>query len=144
MHRPRSQIAEELAACICCNECLEVCPALSSPLAIETLNRETLNSPISPEVARFTQACYQCGACVSPCPVGLHRDDLMLWLKMRLLRDDLSVSSDSTWGDRPRMTFHPASASKTHRARLASPLPQDGSSRFHPPDAKTRRRETSW
>lgn len=85
MHRSRSQVAEELAACIRCNECLTACPALPLPIQIETLNRETLVERISPEVARFADACYQCGACVPVCPVGLHRDAMMLWLKMRLL-----------------------------------------------------------
>ena len=89
MHRSRSQVAEELAACIRCNECLAACPALPAPMQIEALNRETLVERISPEVARFAQACYQCGACVPVCPVGLHRDAMMLWLKMRLLRGGL-------------------------------------------------------
>jgi len=52
------------------------------------LNRETLSGTISDPVARFAQACYQCGACVSPCPVGLHRDAMVMWLKIRLLARD--------------------------------------------------------
>lgn len=87
MHRSRSHVAEELAACIGCNECLAACPALPAPIQIETLNRETLGPHISPAVGRFAQACFQCGACVPVCPVGLHRDAMMLWLKMRLLAD---------------------------------------------------------
>ena len=86
MHRSRSQIAEELAACICCNECLIACPALPMRIQIEALNRETLVERMTPDVAHFAQACYQCGACVPVCPVGLHRDAMMLWLKMRLVR----------------------------------------------------------
>jgi len=86
MHRSRTHIAEELSACIRCNECLIACPALPSPIAIKTLNQETLDGPISTEVAKFAQACYQCGACVPVCPAGLHRDSMMLWIKMRLLR----------------------------------------------------------
>lgn len=93
MHRSRSQVAEELAACIRCNECLSACPALATPITIKTLNRETLTEPISPDVARFAQACYQCGACVPVCPVGLHRDAMMLWLKLRLLRGDVAASA---------------------------------------------------
>lgn len=91
MHRTRSQVAEELAACIRCTECLDACPALPAPLPIETLNRETLDEPVSPAVMRFAQACYQCGACVPVCPAGLHRDAMMLWLKMRLLRGDVGA-----------------------------------------------------
>jgi Na+-translocating ferredoxin:NAD+ oxidoreductase RnfC subunit len=86
MHRPRSQVAEELAACIRCNQCLAACPALAAPITIETLNRETLDGPISAPVMRFAQNCYLCGACVPVCPVGLHRNTMMTWLKMRLLR----------------------------------------------------------
>lgn len=86
MHRSRSQVAEELAACIRCNECLMACPALPIPITIKTLNRETLAGPLSPAVAEFASACYQCGACVPVCPAGLHRDAMMLWLKMRLLQ----------------------------------------------------------
>ncbi len=89
MHRSRSQVAEELAACIRCNECLSACPALPAPITIKTLNRETLTEAISPDVAQFAKACYQCGACVPVCPVGLHRDAMMLWLKMRLLSGDV-------------------------------------------------------
>ncbi len=91
MHRSRTQVADELTACIRCNECLAVCPALSTPIQIETLNRETLGPHISLAVARFAQACYQCGACVPVCPVGLHRDAMMLWLKMRLLANNQGI-----------------------------------------------------
>ena len=86
MHRPASQVAEELSACIRCNECLAACPALAGPLTIEMLNRQTLDGPVGAPVARFAQNCILCGACVPVCPVGLHRDAMMLWLKMRLLR----------------------------------------------------------
>ncbi len=99
MHRSRSQVAEELAACIRCNECLSACPALPTPITIKTLNRETLTEPISAEVAQFAAACYQCGACVPVCPVGLHRDAMMLWLKMRLLRGDVGRAATASPGE---------------------------------------------
>jgi len=85
MSLPASQIVEEVSACIACNECLVVCPALSERLPIETLNRETLQGPTSASVVHFARACYQCGACVPVCPVGLRRDTMMLWLKARLI-----------------------------------------------------------
>src|ERR1051326_4602733 len=85
MPRPASQVADELAACIGCTECLSACPALPEPLTIEALNRQTLDGPISPQVMRFALSCFQCGACVPVCPVGLHRDSMMMWLKIRLL-----------------------------------------------------------
>ena len=85
MPRPASQVADELAACIRCNECLVACPALDTPITIEALNRQTLEGSSSSTVMRFAQSCYQCGACVPVCPVGLHRDSMMMWLKMRLL-----------------------------------------------------------
>ncbi len=97
MPRPASQVAEELAACIRCNECLAACPALSTPVTIEALNRQTLDGPISPQVMRFAQSCYQCGACVPVCPVGLHRDAMMMWLKIRLL----CANSESQEEDAP-------------------------------------------
>lgn len=109
MHRSRSQVAEELFACIRCNECLAACPALPELIPIETLNRETLGEYVSPEVQRFAEGCYQCGACVPVCPVGLHRDAMMLWLKMRLLRRDLGTST----GNSPM----PASLPKGRSAR---------------------------
>lgn len=96
MHRSRTQVAEELAACIRCNECLVACPALPLPITIETLNRETMFGRISPAVTRFAQACYQCGACVPVCPAGLHRDAMMLWLKMRLLSGDHENAANAT------------------------------------------------
>jgi len=80
------QLEHEIRACIGCNECLLACPALSEPITLDVLNHETLSGPISPPVARFARTCYQCSACVAPCPVGLHRDAMMLWLKVRLLR----------------------------------------------------------
>jgi ferredoxin len=101
MHRSRSQVAEELAACIRCNECLRACPALPAPITIKALNRETLAGPLSPQVAEFATACYQCGACVPVCPAGLHRDAMMLWLKMRLLRNDgprVAAGGSSAYG----------------------------------------------
>jgi ferredoxin len=103
MHRPASQVAHELAACIRCNECLTACPALATSITIETLNRQTLDGPVSPQVVRFAQSCYQCGACVPVCPVGLHRDAMMMWLKIRLLRGNLAnndtLLEDDSYGD---------------------------------------------
>lgn len=86
LHKTSSQIAQELQACIGCNECLLACPALAEPITIDVLNRETFSGPISASVERYARACSQCGACVAPCPVGLHRDAMMMWLKVRLLR----------------------------------------------------------
>ncbi len=86
LHKTQPQVRQEIQACIGCNECLLACPALSEPITIDVLNRETIsNGPISGPVARFARSCYQCGACVSPCPVGLHRDAMMMWLKVRLV-----------------------------------------------------------
>jgi len=78
-------VRSEISACIGCNECLLACPAIAEPIPIGTLNRETLDTPVSSVVARFARSCYQCGACVSACPVGLHRDAMMLWIKVRLI-----------------------------------------------------------
>jgi Na+-translocating ferredoxin:NAD+ oxidoreductase RnfC subunit len=91
LHKTASQVAQELQACIGCNECLLACPALSEPVTIDVLNRETFSGPVSAPTARFARACYQCGACVAPCPVGLHRDAMMMWLKVRLMRSDWEV-----------------------------------------------------
>ncbi|HEX6780102.1 MAG TPA: 4Fe-4S dicluster domain-containing protein [Ktedonobacterales bacterium] len=100
MHRPGSQVADELAACIRCNLCLVACPALDTPITIEKLNRQTLDGPISPQVMRFAQNCFQCGACVPVCPVGLHRDSMMMWLKIRLLRAGSAPGmEDDDYGD---------------------------------------------
>jgi Na+-translocating ferredoxin:NAD+ oxidoreductase RnfC subunit len=88
LHKTGSQVIQEVQACIGCNECLYACPALAEPITIDRLNRETLAGAISAPVARFARSCYQCGACVAPCPVGLHRDAMMMWLKVRLLRSD--------------------------------------------------------
>jgi Na+-translocating ferredoxin:NAD+ oxidoreductase RnfC subunit len=88
LHKNGPQVRQEIQACIGCNECILACPALSEPITINMLNRETLGGPISKPIAEFAQACYQCGACVDPCPVGLHRDAMMLWLKVRLLNQN--------------------------------------------------------
>jgi Na+-translocating ferredoxin:NAD+ oxidoreductase RnfC subunit len=89
LHKPRPQVKQEIHACIGCNECLLACPALAEPITIDVLNKETLSGTITPSVARFARACYQCGACVTPCPVGLHRDAMMMWLKVRLISAEL-------------------------------------------------------
>ncbi|MHB8599057.1 MAG: 4Fe-4S dicluster domain-containing protein [Ktedonobacteraceae bacterium] len=86
LHKTGTQVSQEIHACIGCNECLLACPAISEPITLDVLNHETIAGPISPSVARFARTCYQCGACIAPCPVGLHRDAMMLWLKVRLLR----------------------------------------------------------
>src|SRR5215472_15935859 len=86
LHKTVPQVAQELQACIGCNECLLACPAVTDAISIDVLNRETLTGPISAAVARFARSCYQCGACIAPCPVGLHRDAMMMWLKVRILR----------------------------------------------------------
>jgi Na+-translocating ferredoxin:NAD+ oxidoreductase RnfC subunit len=86
LHKTAPQVAQEIHACIGCNECLLACPALAEPITIDVLNCETIAGPISAPVARFARSCYQCGACVVPCPVGLHRDSMMMWIKVRLLR----------------------------------------------------------
>ncbi len=88
LHKTWPGILHEVHACIGCNACLLACPALSDPLNIDVLNQETLSGPTSEPVIRFAQSCYQCGACVDPCPVGLHRDAMMMWLKVCLLRTD--------------------------------------------------------
>ncbi len=118
MHRPRSQVAEELSACIRCNECLAACPALPGPITIKTLNQQTLEGPISGDVAHFAQACFQCGACVPVCPVGLHRDAMMLWLKMRLLSGNASASNTS-----PRVPAIPVAAASSARHRQFVDVP---------------------
>ncbi|HKS69121.1 MAG TPA: 4Fe-4S dicluster domain-containing protein [Ktedonobacterales bacterium] len=85
MYRLVSEITEEVSACIGCNACLDVCPALAEAMPIKVLNWETVHGPTSAEVVRFAQACYKCGACVPVCPVGLHRDAMMMRLKVSLL-----------------------------------------------------------
>jgi ferredoxin len=141
MHRSRSQIAEELTACIRCNECLAVCPALPLRIPIETLNRETLGEYISPEISQFAGACCQCGACVPVCPVGLHRDAMMLWLKMRLLREDLGHSSDGIpgWSVPPvQISVHLPATGESRRNDSAWPTkgsegcPDDNTGRMMP------------
>jgi Na+-translocating ferredoxin:NAD+ oxidoreductase RnfC subunit len=85
LHKTSLQVQQEIHACIGCNECLLACPALAEPITIDVLNNETLSGTITPPVARFARACYQCGACIPPCPVGLHRDAMMMLLKVKLI-----------------------------------------------------------
>jgi len=91
LHKDPLQVKQEIHACIGCNECLLACPVLSKPITINVLNEETLTGMISPAVARFARSCFQCGACVSPCPVGLHRDAMMMWLKVMLIKPELQA-----------------------------------------------------
>jgi Na+-translocating ferredoxin:NAD+ oxidoreductase RnfC subunit len=85
LHKTRLQVQQEIHACIGCNECLLACPALAEPITIDVLNKETLTGTITPPVARFARSCYQCGACIAPCPIGLHRDAMMMLLKVKLI-----------------------------------------------------------
>jgi predicted molibdopterin-dependent oxidoreductase YjgC len=89
LHKTGPQVSQEISACIGCNECMLACPAVSEPITIDVLNRETLSGVISGPVARFARACYQCGACIPPCPVGLHRESMMMLLKVRLLQSEM-------------------------------------------------------
>ncbi len=117
MPRPASQVADELAACIGCTECLIACPALPGPITIEALNRQTLDGPISPQVMRFAQSCYQCGACVPVCPVGLHRDSMMMWLKIRLLSGAATGRADDAAEDYYGEVFTERSVRLARRTR---------------------------
>ena len=58
VHKTASQIAQELQACIGCNECLLACPALAEPIRIDALNRETFSGSL--------RACSQVRARVLP------------------------------------------------------------------------------
>ncbi|MBV9257409.1 MAG: (Fe-S)-binding protein [Ktedonobacteraceae bacterium] len=80
-----NEIGQQLQACIGCQECLLACPSITEPLLVSDLNAQTYGgAAITLPVAKFALACTQCGACVSACPVGLRRDAMMLWLKVRL------------------------------------------------------------
>ncbi|HLZ58046.1 MAG TPA: FAD-dependent oxidoreductase [Ktedonosporobacter sp.] len=87
----RTSIEHEVSACIGCNACLLSCPALFEPILIEDLNVQTMGeAPLTPAVRRFALECTQCRACEHVCPVGLHRDAMMMNLKVRLLWEETS------------------------------------------------------
>lgn len=90
-HRPnarlltREEIRFEIDMCVGCDRCMRACPLpLSSTLTIAELNRATIATDMTPQVARFADECVMCGSCVPVCPVNNHRDLLMLSLKQRL------------------------------------------------------------
>src|SRR5579883_1341252 len=75
----------EIDMCIGCDRCMRACPVpLSAMVTIADLNRATVTTEITQQVARFTDECVMCGSCVPVCPVDNHRDLLMLSLKQRL------------------------------------------------------------
>lgn len=75
----------EIDQCIGCNRCMQACPIpLSSQVKIADLNEATVGSTVLPHVAEFATACVLCGLCVPVCPVGDHRDLLMVALKARV------------------------------------------------------------
>src|SRR5258708_12422020 len=86
LHKTGPQVAQELHACIGCNECLHACPAVTESVAIDVLNSETLSGPISAPVAQFARASYQMGACVAPSPLVLHLHTIIMSLNARLPR----------------------------------------------------------
>jgi Fe-S-cluster-containing hydrogenase component 2/CRP-like cAMP-binding protein len=67
---------------------MQACPVpLSSTVTIAELNEASnTNTPIPAHVASFTDACVLCELCVPVCPVGDHRDMMMVALKQRLGR----------------------------------------------------------
>ncbi len=83
-HFTGNEIAQQLQACIGCQECLLACPTLTGPIRVSELNAQTYGGALTLPVEKFAKACTQCGACVSVCPVGLRRDAMMLWLKVRI------------------------------------------------------------
>lgn len=115
-----TEVSEEITACIRCNACLEACPAVAAPIPIKALNRETLGGPLSPAIAHFAQSCFLCGACVPVCPAHLHRDQMMLWLKMRLLGGPAAepMLAQAAWAESGAM---PAVR------RVPTPAPRQGS-----------------
>lgn len=81
------QIRFEIDMCIGCDRCMLACPIPSSSgITIAELNAATvgLTGTFTPHIADFTETCVMCGSCVPVCPVGNHRDLLMLSLKQRL------------------------------------------------------------
>lgn len=119
----RNEITQQLHACIGCQECLLACPTITAPLSINELNAQTYGGDISLDVARLARACTLCGACVSVCPVGLRRDTMMLWLKVRLSKTTLRKNARTATG------LH----------QWMSPLNNFSSSSIHPPIATSGR-----
>ena len=79
-------MVQEIRACIGCNECLLACPALS---AADYAGRIEYRNAIGTDLTLSGPLCSHLLPvwCMRPpCPVGLHRDAMMLWLKVRLLR----------------------------------------------------------
>lgn len=85
-YQSSQELADTLAACIGCQECLFACPAIIEPIPIGQLNHETFSDQYSPAVTRFARDCSLCGACIPACPVGIDRSAMMLWIKIRLIQ----------------------------------------------------------
>jgi glycolate oxidase iron-sulfur subunit len=81
---------EEYMNCIRCGLCLSVCPTYreylteaSSPRGRIALARKGLEGELdlSRNLMAQMNACFDCRACASVCPVGLHPSDLMLAMR---------------------------------------------------------------
>jgi ferredoxin len=97
-HFTRNEMMQQLQACIGCQECLLACPTLAEPIHVNELNMQTYGAMITLPIEKFAKACTQCGACVSVCPVGLRRDAMMLWLKVRLSEETRRCRAENETG----------------------------------------------
>lgn len=107
--------AEELLCCIRCGACLNVCPVyrtvgghaygavIPGPIGAALGPRLW---PKQPGIGDLPWASTLCGACRDACPVGIHLDDQLLWLRRDLPKDKDTVEAVHMWrtvASRPRV-----------------------------------------
>ena len=80
-----THVVQELPRCIQCNRCMEACPVTKPIFSILELNEATKpDTPVTEKIKKFAFSCVQCGRCNPVCPEGLHREEMMLFLRYKL------------------------------------------------------------
>lgn len=105
-HKLLGTEAEELLGCIRCGACLNVCPVyrtvgghaygsvIPGPIGAALGPRLW---PEQPGIQDLPWASTLCGACREACPVGIHLDDQLLWLRRDLPKDRDTKEAIQTW-----------------------------------------------
>jgi len=70
--------------CIGANDCMRACPVNRLEVNQNELDSVMVSGVWTERVLTFVTECVQCGDCTLACPAGVHRDQMMLYLKSLL------------------------------------------------------------
>jgi Fe-S oxidoreductase len=73
-----------LENCIGANDCMKACPVNRLEVNQNELDSVMTSGVWTERVQTFVTECVQCSDCTLACPAGVHRDQMMLYLKSQL------------------------------------------------------------